>query len=154
MNSVQKLLKEARGDLEPWIEIPEESILSAAKKCGPTEIAEALSMLLQFERERRELPEWDGDSSDDIWRAQGMVSKLLSGVPDEHLSLVAEGLRSNSQSVRFYTAQALKDRGATVSKQWLQAALLAETRNLNRRILGEAIEACSKKRAFLNLFKS
>jgi hypothetical protein len=153
MNSVQKLLKEARGDLEPWIEIPDERILSTAKKCGATEIAEALSMLYQFEQERRALPEWDGDSSDDIWRAQVAFSKLLSGVPDEHLALVAEGLKSDSESVRFYTALALKDRGACVAKQWLQAALLAETRDLNRRILREAIDACSKKGGFLNFFK-
>lgn len=152
MNSVQKLMKEARGDLEPWIEIPEDRILSVAKKCGPTEIAEALSMLQRFEQERRELPEWDGDSSDDIWRAQVTFSKLLSGVPDEYLSLVADGLKSNSESVRFYAALALKDRGATVAKPWLQTALLAEGKDLNRRVLREAIEACSKKRHFLNLF--
>jgi len=109
-------------------------------------------MLQRFEHEKRELPEWDGDSSDDIWRAQVSFSKLLSGVSDEYLSLVGDGLKSDSESVRFYTAMALKDRGAVVAKPWLQTALLAEGKDLNRRILREALEACSKKRNFLNLF--
>jgi hypothetical protein len=152
MKSVQKLMKEARGDREPWIELPLECIHAAAKRCGPTEIDEVFSLLLQFDRERRELPEWDGDSVDDIRRAQRNFSRLLSGVPDAHLPLVAEGLKSENESVRFYTALALRDRGAVAGKQWLQMALLVEEHELNRQMLREGIDVCSRKRCFHHFF--
>src|SRR3954468_23508880 len=81
MKRFQQLVADAKSGLSPWEPFPEERIPSVACKLDPSDIADIIAELDQLAREKSETPSWDGDTQDDIARAQHLFARLLAFVP-------------------------------------------------------------------------
>jgi hypothetical protein len=63
--------------LGPWGIIPREHYRLIAQQCGESELAEIRLRLSELETQSREVPEWDEDAQDEIWRAMEMFVIVL-----------------------------------------------------------------------------
>ena len=63
--------------LGPWGIIPREHYQLIAQQCGESELAEIHVRLSELEVQSREVPEWDEDAQDEIWRAKEMFVVVL-----------------------------------------------------------------------------
>jgi len=63
--------------LGSWGVIGESHYDQIAARCGPDELRELKQRLLDLDAAETEIPEWDGDASDDIWRARQMFTAIL-----------------------------------------------------------------------------
>jgi hypothetical protein len=77
------LLTEAKRGLAPWEAVPPASLPAVAAACGPAERAEVETRLAALRAELETVPEWDGDTRDDVWRAIELFEALraLCGEP-------------------------------------------------------------------------
>ena len=57
--------------------IPESHYELLAEKCGPAELAEIRERLKNLDREATDVPGWDGDAHDEIWRARQLFKAIL-----------------------------------------------------------------------------
>jgi hypothetical protein len=73
------LVKELREKhrLGPWGPIPAAHWPEIAERSGPEEKAEIERLLQELQRGKRETPEWDGDTHDDIWHAERFLTGVL-----------------------------------------------------------------------------
>lgn len=117
--------------------------VSIAAECGADEIREIIARLDQLAAARREVPEWDGDASDDVWRAQqgwsGVLAALVPRFPHE----VGAALASPERETRFWGALAIQQSPHPELVSSLDAALTSETDELARRAMEEARAACA-----------
>ena len=93
-DGLKNLVREARQDLNPWDELPANRRAAIAEKCGVAEIQATIAWLDELSRKRDALPNWDGDSNDDIAKAQEMLQSILARVPDRYVEFVTKGLSS------------------------------------------------------------
>lgn len=56
--------------LGSWSIIPESHYSLIARQCGDAEIVDIRSRLTDLDQQAAEIPEWDGDSQDDIFHAR------------------------------------------------------------------------------------
>ena len=63
--------------LGSWSIIPESHYPLIAKQCGGAEIDDIRSRLHDLDHQAAEIPDWDGDSQDDIWRARQLFKAIL-----------------------------------------------------------------------------
>lgn len=63
--------------LGPWGIIPREHFGLIAQQCGESELAEIRLRLNELVLQSREVPEWDEDAQDEIWRAREMFVMVL-----------------------------------------------------------------------------
>lgn len=94
-------------------------------------------------RERDALPEWDGDSQDDIARTQELFKSILAHVPARYIEDVATGLDSPQWGTRMYVAGALAEHDRDTTLPILRNALAAEGDGVMRQILTRWIEHLS-----------
>lgn len=66
---LRELLAEAKRGLAPWEPVPLASLPAVAAACGPAERAEVETRLAALRAALEPVPEWDGDTRDDVWRA-------------------------------------------------------------------------------------
>lgn len=64
-------------NLPSWGIIPPLHYERIARRCGPAELADVRARLRSLERELVELPAWDGDARDEIWRARRLFEAVL-----------------------------------------------------------------------------
>jgi hypothetical protein len=64
-------------DLGAWSIIPPSHYEQIARQCGPAELTEVRARLRSLDREMSELPEWDGEAQDEIWRARHLFEAVL-----------------------------------------------------------------------------
>src|SRR5690606_27212422 len=107
ISALDMMVRDARHDLSPWTAMPEDQIAWIGERCGIAEIEAAVARLDVLSRERDQLPEWDGDSQDDIARAQELYKRILAHVPTRYIADVAAGLKSPEWGTRIYVAGAL-----------------------------------------------
>ena len=67
----------AAHDLGPWGRIPEAQWPLLASQCGPAEIAEVKQRLAELDGAAQEVPDWDGDTQDDIAHARMLLTAIL-----------------------------------------------------------------------------
>jgi hypothetical protein len=67
----------AKLKLGPWDDIPKSHYQELAAMCGSAEIEEIKNRLANLEKEKKDIPEWDGDSHDDIWKASIFFKEIL-----------------------------------------------------------------------------
>ncbi|HEU4454750.1 MAG TPA: hypothetical protein VFR81_16900 [Longimicrobium sp.] len=78
MSRLQELLVDARRGLVPWEPIPRAAWPAIAAKCGEAEREEIAARLAALRQEHAAVPEWDGDTQDDIWRVIELFEGLLA----------------------------------------------------------------------------
>ena len=146
MSDLQAILDQAREAIgvQTWLYGEWPPVI--ASKLGATEVLEIIERLDALDRERGEVPGWDGDASDDIWRMQRNFSRLLAAVAHRHPAEVSVGLGSLNPATRLWTALAIKAAPAAEFVDPLETALAAETDENTARALAEALEACGKPR--------
>lgn len=65
------------NQLGPWGIIPREQYRFIAQQCSEPELSEIRLRLVELEVQSREVPEWDEDAQDEIWRAREMFATIL-----------------------------------------------------------------------------
>lgn len=135
---VRDWVRAAKDGLGPWNSIPDDRLATIGRRCGPEEVAAIIAILDDLSRNRAALPAWDGDSYDDIGKAQAMYVHILGTVGAGHLAAVADGLRSGSWDTRGWVTLALERHGAPALPA-LHAARDAETDANTRQFMTEAV---------------
>lgn len=140
ISALDMLVRDARHDLSPWTPTPEDRAVWIGERCGIAEIEAAIARLDALSRERDGLPDWDGDSQDDIARVQEQFKRILAHVPARYIEDVAAGLHSPEWGTRMYVAGALAEHGREVALPILRTALATEGDAVVRQILTRWIE--------------
>ncbi|APR32332.1 hypothetical protein BTW28_15895 [Citrobacter freundii] len=76
MRKIQKLISAEREEFTPYSSLS----VGIATGCGRDEIADAHILMKQFKSELVTIPEWDGDTEDDIWRAIQLLRTILEQI--------------------------------------------------------------------------
>lgn len=140
ISALDTLMHDARHDLSPWTPMPEDRAVWIGERCGVAEIEAAIGGLDDLSRERDALPSWDGDSQDDIARAQETLQRILARVPARYIEDVAAGLESPEWGTRVYVAGALAGHERDTALPILRAALATEGDAVVREMLKRWIE--------------
>ena len=67
--------------LGSWDDVPKDHWPELARRCGTAEFADIQQRLDNLDAELNEIPEWDGDSKDDVWKARELFETLLKLKP-------------------------------------------------------------------------
>ena len=131
-------LREARAGLGPGDRTPAATLADIGRRCGAGEIDDALAILDGLAGEKAALPEWDGDSADDVSAAQATYMRILGHVVRELIPAVATGLRSPEADTRRWVTLAIEMHGAT-ALAFLRPAADTEPEATTRAFMIEAI---------------
>ncbi|MDQ8183848.1 hypothetical protein [Pelagicoccus sp. SDUM812005] len=115
-----------------------------ADQCKEEEISEILQRLDELGIEKENLPNWDGDSQDDIWRVQKGFSETLERLTDKYTSLIVRGLRSGVPDTTFWIAHTFWKSPNKNAVEALTEYLKKDITELHRKIASDALEACRK----------
>lgn len=126
MKRIQQLIKDAKGELQPWEPFPESKLTLVAQQCGGSEVREIIELLDSFALELSQVPEWDGDTQDDIAAAQHLFATVLALVPPEFTPDIVAGLKSPHPHTRARVAYALEQRPSSEALSGLVEALQSE----------------------------
>ena len=77
MSKLQEILVEAKKGLNPWDSIPESAWKGIAAQCKDAEVEELKERILALEKELQEVPSWDGDTQDDIYKVKSFFNNLI-----------------------------------------------------------------------------
>lgn len=80
MRKLQKLIAAELTTFSPYSRLPSSAISRIASKCRKDEIADAHILLKELKAELATVPEWDGDTHDDIWRTIELFRAILEKV--------------------------------------------------------------------------
>jgi hypothetical protein len=109
MRRFQKWIVEARGDSLPWAATTRTSIPAIATRCESSDVSDLLDALDDLAREKAKLPDWDGDSYDDIARAQELFASIIAALPALLRTLALQGLEARDEETRSWVRLALKE---------------------------------------------
>lgn len=135
ISALDMLMRDARHDLSPLTPMPEDRGQWIGELCGVAEIEAAIERLDALSRERDELPDWDGDSRDDIARTQELFQRILAHVPARYIEDVAAGLESPQWGTRVYVAGALAGHERAIALPILRHALAREKDETARQLI-------------------
>lgn len=82
MSKLQRLIAAERTTFSPYSSLSPESISRIALKCRKDEVADAHILIKQLKAELATVPDWDGDTQDDIWRAIEQYRAILAKVKE------------------------------------------------------------------------
>ncbi len=101
------LRRNAYAGLSPY-EVPDAERLQAmADTCRLMEVRDMISQLDGLAAQRDAAEDWDGDTQDDIARAQRFYAMVLARVPAPYRDDVARGLESHEEETRRWVRLAL-----------------------------------------------
>jgi hypothetical protein len=101
------LVDAAREGLSPY-EFPDEARLQKmAENCRLLEVRDMLARLDTLAAQREATEAWDGDTQDDIARAQTFFARVLARVAPQYRADVARGLESAEEETRRWVQLAL-----------------------------------------------
>jgi len=81
MRKLQKLIATQYTNSSPQSNLPSTAIPRIASKCRNDEVADAHILIKQLKAELATVPEWDGDTQDDIWRTIELFRAILANAP-------------------------------------------------------------------------
>ncbi|MGV3652407.1 MAG: hypothetical protein ACO1OK_13365 [Devosia sp.] len=136
---IKSLVRDARRDLGPWDALPADRRAQIAQTCGVVEIEAAIVWLDELSLARDALPEWDGDSNDDIAQAQEMLHSILARVADCYVETVAKGLSSPQWWTRVHVAAALAGHDRAIALPILRDALAREQDETARQLIAMTV---------------
>lgn len=82
MRKLQKLIAAERTAFSPYSSLSSKSISRIALNCRKDEIADAHILIMQFKSELATVPDWDGDTQDDIWKTIELYKAILSKISE------------------------------------------------------------------------
>lgn len=94
-------------DIGPYDIPPTDLIIQQAEGCGVLEIRDILSTLESLGAQRAAMPEWDGDTADDISRVQQAYARLLQHADPKYRADIQRGLQSPEETTRAWVRLAL-----------------------------------------------
>ena len=99
---------------------------------------------LSMAREEHDASEesWNGDASDDLWRAQMRYAGLLDLVASRFPLDVAKGLRSAQRHTRFWVAYTFEKKPNRCVVPMLTEAAMLETAEPNKSTVRKALKRC------------
>jgi len=77
MRKLQKLILAERTTTSPYDSLSPRAISRIASKCRKDEVADAHILIKQLNAELCTIPDWDGDTHDDIWRCLELFKAIL-----------------------------------------------------------------------------
>jgi len=79
MSNWVQIITDVRAELGlgDWDIMPKSAYRIIAKRCGPNEIADVKQRLSEIPAAMADVPSWDGDSSDEIYRAEELFRAVL-----------------------------------------------------------------------------
>lgn len=80
MRKIQKLIAAEKTEFSPYSNLSLAAISRIARKCRRDEVADAYILMKQYKAELATVPDWDGDTQDDIWRAMQLFRDILDKV--------------------------------------------------------------------------
>ena len=80
MRKLQKLIAAERTTFSPYSDLSSRAISRIASKCRNDEIADAHILIKELIAELSTVPDWDGDTHDDIWRTIELFRAILKKV--------------------------------------------------------------------------
>ncbi|MEQ9940553.1 hypothetical protein ABRP58_00585 [Pectobacterium aroidearum] len=80
MSKLQKLIAAEHTTFSPYSSLPATAISRIASKCQRDEVVEAHIRIKELNAELATVPDWDGDTQDDIWRAIELFRAILAKV--------------------------------------------------------------------------
>ena len=80
MRKIQNLIAAERTEFSPYSNLSPAAISRIAAKCRRDEVADAHILMKQYKAELATVPDWDGDTQDDIWRAIQLHRDILDKV--------------------------------------------------------------------------
>lgn len=80
MRKLQKLIAAERPAFSPYSSVPSRTISRIASKCRKDEVADAHILIKELKAELATVPDWDGDTHDDIWRTIKLLKLILENV--------------------------------------------------------------------------
>lgn len=112
MKRFQHLIRQARGDTPPWFKAPltAAQIDTVARLLEPADVTEVLDWLDHLADEKAMLPEWDGDSADDIAGAQHDLARLLAAAPAARPVLDGNAIATRSEDTSRWLGIAIDAR--------------------------------------------
>lgn len=134
ISNLETLIKRAMGTQSPWEWKSEDHVQEIGQQCAVPEIGRAIERLDELSVARAQTPDWDGDTNDDIAKAQLMFGQILGAVSPIYLDDIAQGLTSTEADTRFYVGYALAKHGQQ-ALPWLRQALERETNPVTRTTL-------------------
>ena len=80
MRKLQKLIAAEYLIFSPYSSLPSRAISRIASMCRKDEIADAHILIKELKAELTTVPDWDGDTHDDIWRTIELLKAILENV--------------------------------------------------------------------------
>ena len=113
MKRFQQLIVQARDGAPPWVAATpsDEKVAWIAGQLTAPDVADILEWFDGLAMAKDELPDWDGDSRDDISRAQEFGAQLIAALPGHLRPLAKEGLSSRHEQTRMWVKLALDNSG-------------------------------------------
>lgn len=147
MSRIQELLEKAYQGKSAIERSYSSFPLEIYGECGATEVAEIISRLDQLCEDKRNIENWDGDASDDIWKAQYNFSQLLEKLTPEYPKQVVAGLKSHEEGTRFWVAHAFTQSPNAYVVSELQDYLRGSMVEHHKEVAVAALEACQNTSA-------
>jgi len=107
LSALSFIVANALHGLSPYDRPDDDCVAHAAASCGLLEIAEILTRLDTLARERAALPDWDGDTQDDIAHTQQFYARLLAQIDPRYRGEIEKGLTSGEEETRRWVRLAL-----------------------------------------------
>src|SRR5690606_33345854 len=100
ISGFESMLQYATSELTPYESPSDEQVRDIGGQCGVAEIGDIIARLDALARDKDALPDWDGDSQDDIARAQQLFARILAAAPARYTDDIRGGLDSPELQTR------------------------------------------------------
>jgi hypothetical protein len=107
MERFRRLVIEARQGVTPWDALPRDRLDAIAAQLQAEDVADIIAALDALAVEKDAVPDWDGDTWDDIGHVQSEYAVLLSRLADRFRAEVEHGLASPHEQTRMWVRLAL-----------------------------------------------
>jgi len=107
MQRFRQLIAQSSRDGSPGASPTEIELDAIAAALGATDLGEIIDALDELSREKDRLPDWDGDSQDDVARAQEVFTAILLRMAPNHGAAIAARLPGVEPLTRRYLDLAL-----------------------------------------------
>jgi hypothetical protein len=107
MQRYRKLLSEAGVGATPYSRPNDAALERAGRALAASDVVDVLDELDSLARERDAVPDWDGDTSDDIARRQEVLTRLLAATSGVARQMVLSGAAGREPQTRQYVEIAL-----------------------------------------------
>lgn len=104
----QRVLLDTLPQRQPWEKPTAEQLTIVAAMLGESDVFDIIAELDAMSLEKAEVPDWDGDTQDDIARAQETLAALLAQMAPRYREMIVARLHQAEPLTRQYLELALR----------------------------------------------